>query len=122
MPPKPEILVRWLPRGVAVLFGLFLSLFALDVFRPGVGLAQLAGEYLVHLLPTFLVFGVMGAAWRREWVGVAGFPALGVLYLALFWGRVHPSAYLLIAGPLFLLGALYLVPCLRGRAHRPPAL
>jgi hypothetical protein len=37
------------------------------------------------------------------------FIALGVLYLVMAWGRFHWSAYLLISGPLFLVGVLFLI-------------
>jgi hypothetical protein len=37
------------------------------------------------------------------------FSGLGAFYLVAFWGRFHWSTYLIIAGPLFLLGALFLL-------------
>jgi hypothetical protein len=42
---------------------------------------------------------------------------LGVLYLVMFWGRFPWSVYALIAGPLFLLGALFLLSWSRRRAQ-----
>ena len=37
------------------------------------------------------------------------FTALALLYLVLFWGRFHWSAYAMISGPLCLVGVLFLL-------------
>ena len=52
---------------------------------------------------------VLALSWRWEWIGGILFPALGGLYLVTCWGRFHWSAYLIIAGPLFLVGTLFLL-------------
>jgi len=99
----------WAPRILSLLFAGFTGLFALDVFQghpsPGEALVAL----LMHLIPTGIVLLILAAAWRWEWVGAAAFPALGLLYLVTAWGRFHWSAYAVIAGPLFLLGILFLI-------------
>ncbi len=64
---------------------------------------------MMHLIPTGIVLVLLALAWRWEWVGGVLFPALGLFYLVTSWGRFHWSAYVFIAGPLFLLGALFLL-------------
>ncbi len=62
----------------------------------------------MHLIPTLVILIVLGIAWRWEWIGGFLFVALGVLYITLFWEPSNLPAYLLISGPLFLAGILFL--------------
>jgi len=101
-------LLFWMPRGLCILFAMFISIFALDVFDGNPTLPELLLDLLMHLIPTFLIVAVLLIAWRWEWVGAVIFSALGVLYIVWEWGRFDLSAYLLISGPLFLLGVLFL--------------
>ena len=91
------------------MFAAFISLFALDVFDESRGFWQTAVALLMHLIPTAILLVLLAVSWRWEWVGGAVFPTLGVIYLVMFWGRFHWSVYVLIAGPLFLLGVLFLL-------------
>lgn len=90
----------WTPRLLAIAFAVFLALFALDSTRPA--------ELLVHLIPSLLVLAILAIAWKREWVGAVLFIALGLSYVVWTWGRFPPSTYFAIAGPLVLIGALFL--------------
>ena len=112
---KPfQHLLFWAPRILCLLFAAFISLFALDVFGENRGFWQTVFALLMHLLPTGLLLVVLAFSWRWEWIGGVVFPALGGLYLVTCWGRFHWSAYLVIAGPLFLVGTLFLL-CWRQR-------
>ena len=98
----------WTPRVLTILLAMFLSVFALDVFGEGYGFWETVGALLLHLIPTFIVVIALVIAWRREWVGAVLFIALGLFYLVSSWGRFHWSAYLVISGPLVLIGVLFL--------------
>ena len=102
-------LLFWAPRALTILFALFLSLFALDVFGEGYGFWKTTVALLIHLIPTWIVLATLVISWR--WGLIAGllYGALGVTYIVMVWGRGHWSWYVVIAGPLFLLGALYVV-------------
>jgi MFS family permease len=106
-------LLFWAPRILCIAFALFLNLFALDVFGESQGFWKTALALLMHLIPTGLILLVLAVSWRWEWVGAILFPALGGLYLFMFWGRFPWSVYLLISGPLFLAGVLFLLGWLR---------
>jgi hypothetical protein len=95
------------------LFALFVSLFALDVFEAGGGVWETAVGLSIHLIPTAVILLLLAAAWRREWFGAVGYTALGFVYLMMAWGRLHWSAYLVVAGPLFFIGLLFLLGWLR---------
>jgi len=98
----------WTPRVLCILFALFLSLFALDVFSEGYGFGETILALLIHLVPVYIVVIVLVIAWRWEWVGAILFTALALFYLVWSWGRFHWSVYLVISGSLVLLGVLFL--------------
>jgi hypothetical protein len=102
-------LLFWTPRALCLLFALFISLFALDVFSEGLGFWKTLLALLMHLIPTAVILIVLAISWRREWVGGVLFPVCGLFYLEKVWGRFHWSAYLIIPGPLFLVGILFLI-------------
>ena len=101
--------VFWTPRVLCALFAAFVSLFALDVFGEGYGCWGTILALLMHLVPTGIILIALAIAWRWEWIGAILFVALGVWYLIMAWGKFDWITYLLIAGPLFLLGALFLL-------------
>ena len=100
-------LLFWSPRVLCIAFALFVSLFALDVFHEGLGVVKTIAALSVHLIPTAIIVVVLAVAWRWEPVGGVLFIVLGILYL--IWARHHPSWFIVISGPLFLVGALFLV-------------
>ncbi len=101
-------LLFWTPRVLCILFAMFLSLFALDVFSEGYGFWETILALLIHLVPVYIVVIALVIAWRWEWVGAILFIASALFYLVWSWGRFHWSAYLGISGPLVLLGLLFL--------------
>jgi hypothetical protein len=101
--------VFWTPRILCLLFAIFISLFALDVFGEGYGFWGTIVAFIMHLIPTAIVLVVLAVAWRWEWIGAVLFAALGIWYIVMAWGKFDWITYLLIAGPCFLIGALFLV-------------
>jgi hypothetical protein len=99
----------WTPRILCLLFAAFISLFALDVFGENQGFWNTTLALLIHLIPTGIFLLILTVAWRWEWVGALLFPALGAFYILAFWGRFVWYTYALLSGPLFLLGALFLL-------------
>jgi hypothetical protein len=104
-------LLYWAPRALCVVFTLFISMFALDVFGESRGFWQTLAALTMHLIPTFLLVAVLWISWRREWIAGVLFPLLGAFYIVWAWNRPFASwwALLLIAGPLVLTGALFLL-------------
>jgi hypothetical protein len=101
-------LLFWTPRILCIVFAVFVSLFALDVFGEGYGFWKTLLALLMHLIPTGIILIVLAISWRWEWVGGIVFNVLGVLYLVMFCGRsFHWSVYLSMSGPLFVIGVLF---------------
>jgi hypothetical protein len=98
-----------MPRIFCLLFALFISLFALDVFGAGYGFWETIAAFLIHLIPTGIILAALAVAWRWEWIGTILFVALGAWYLIMAWGKFPWITYLVISGPAFMIGALFLV-------------
>jgi hypothetical protein len=103
----------WAPRALSIAFLAFLSLFALDVFEEGLGFWPTLLALVMHLMPVFVLGGVLALAWRWEWIGAAVLGAAGCLYI--YWAAGRPIApamklvwMLTIAGPAWLIAALFL--------------
>jgi hypothetical protein len=99
----------WTPRIVAILFAAFLSLFALDVVNEDPTQGSRFIALLMHLIPSLLVLIGLLIAWRRGRAGAAIFALLGIVYIAMAWGRFPILTFALISGPLFLLAILFLI-------------
>jgi len=107
MRPFRQRLLYWTPRILTIAFAIFISLFALDVFRAGKGFWEVTLALLIHLLPTAVILGVLSLAWQREWLGAISYVAMAILYIVRTWGRFNLGTYLIIAGPLLLIGILF---------------
>ena len=104
----------WTPRILSLVFIVFLSLFALDVFGGNLGFWQTALALTMHLLPVFVLIVALILAWRWEWIGAAIYAAAGLLYVFLVVTRSHPDQpamkviwILTIAGPALVIAALF---------------
>ncbi len=100
-------LLFWSPRVISILFVLFISLFALDVFNDRLGFWQTCVVILIHLIPAGLLTVAIMISWHREWFLALLFIALGLYYL--FTNLRHISWVLTISGPLLFIGVLYLL-------------
>jgi lysylphosphatidylglycerol synthetase-like protein (DUF2156 family) len=105
-------LLFWTPRVLSLAFAIFLSLFALDVFQEGHGFWRTLAALMIHLIPTALVLLVLLVAWRWEWVGALGYAGLALWYAKGVWRR-HPDWVVVIAGPMLVMAALFLVNWLK---------
>jgi hypothetical protein len=107
---KPGLqLLYWSPRVICIIFSVFTMLFSLDVFQEAKGFWETALAFLMHNIPTFLMVIILVVTWRREWFGGVLFSLLGFIYIAWAWGKFPIGTYVIISGPLFLTGILFLL-------------
>jgi hypothetical protein len=107
MKPPTKNILFWLPRGLAILFTLIISMFAADVFSEGGGFWKTALAFALHLVPTLILAVAIIVSWRREWIGALVFFGLAAGYA--LWSVARPDWILVIAGPLALIAVLYLL-------------
>ncbi len=107
MNPTTRRLLYWTPRILCMAFAAFLALFAMDVFGMPMDPWQKALALLMHLIPTIIMVLAVVIVWRREWIGAGLFPLLALAHLVSKWGQLDWIAYVMIEGPLVLLGILF---------------
>ena len=100
-------LLYWTPRVLCILFIVFVSMFALDVFNEHLPFWRMIAALARHLVPTALMTVLLLVSWRREWVVAAGFVVLALLYVSRMGGLSH--AYAIIVVPALLIAALFLL-------------
>lgn len=96
-------MLRWTPRVLALLMGLFLALFAFDA-AGGIDL-------LMHLAPVAIVALAAAVAWRHEWTGAIAFTLLALAYAVV--AGDHLLWLSVIAGPMLFIAALYALSALK---------
>ena len=104
----------WTPRILSILFILFLSLFALDIFDMNLGFWGTIVGLFMHLIPSFILIILLVVAWKYEWVGGIAFILAGILYIILLLINPQLEWYMLswsltIAGPAFIVGILWIL-------------
>lgn len=114
MKQRVSAFVYWAPRVLSIMFIAFLALFSLDVITPESSLKEIIVGLIMHNIPVFIMIIVLVIAWKHEIVGAIAFLLAGVIYVVfttrsgLDW-RIALSWSMTIAGPAFLIGALFLV-------------
>jgi len=96
-----------MPRVLGILAVLFISIFALDVFEPGRPWTEILIALFMHLIPSFVTGGVLAFAWRFERIGGIAFILIGLAPFILLRGDL--ANHLIIGGPFFLTGFLFLL-------------
>ncbi len=114
-------ILLWTPRGLAILFAAFISIFALDVFGEGYAFWETILALVIHLIPTGIILVALALAWRLEWLGAILFAVLGTSYVIMTRGRFDLTTYLIVAGPSFLISILFLASWLTGRQAKKGA-
>ena len=99
----------WTPRVLMIIFILFISLFALDVFKGDKSGLSKIGSFLIHLIPSAILTVLLILSWRREWIGGIIFFVLGIFYIIIAWGKFPLITYISISGPLFLISILFII-------------
>ena len=92
--------IYWLPRILSILFILFISVFALDVF----GEPKWFLALLMHLIPSFILIILTIIAWKNEKLGGSIFIIIG--FFLLISSRFES---LIISIPAIVIGALFSV-------------
>ena len=100
-------IVVWTPRVAGLGLTAFLGLFALDSLDNSHGILTATISVVMGLLPAMIVLGTVLLGWKYEAIAAAIFAGLAVLYAASTLN--HPDWIALIAGPLVLEAALFLV-------------
>ena len=108
----------WTPRIAGIAMSLFLAIFALDAFDGMRGL-EAWRAFAIHLIPTLLVLAAVAIAWRVPLFGGLVCAGLAILYASRVNWRLN--WILLIAGPLLIIAALFVLSARYAGGKEPPA-
>ena len=114
MSAKINKYLYWTPRILGIIFVLFLMMFSLDIFQPGLSALQIALGLFMHNIPALILLIVLIISWKKEIVGGIVFILAGLAYILLLitsssfeWFMLSWMA--IISGPAFLIGILFLL-------------
>lgn len=111
-------LLFWSPRVLSIAYGLFISIFALDVFEEGRGFWPTLAALVLHLIPTAMVVIALMLGWRWEWVGAVLFTVLAALYGVWSLPR-HAGWFMGVGVPLLIIAGLFLAGWIKRTELRP---
>jgi len=102
----------WAPRILSIAMLCFMAMFSLDIFGNNYTFWQTVVGLFMHNIPVFVLLAVLLVSWKHEIVGGIMFNLAGVLYIISALNRVPWRIALIwsmiIAGPLFLIGILFI--------------
>jgi di/tricarboxylate transporter len=122
--------LHWTPRILCIIAILFISLFALDSFSSEHSFWQNLGDFLIHLIPSFVLLVVLIVAWKWEKVGgiiltIIGF-AWCIFVFILNYKRTHSVETslldILIVGIPFVLAGILFVISHYGKEKEPSSV
>jgi len=114
IPINKRDIMHWLPRILSIVFIIFLSLFALDVFSEYTGWNLLSALF-IHLLPSLVLSGIVVISWKYDLVGAIIFLSFSIFYIIVI-GLNHPwTWYTFISGPTLIIAMLFLTSWLQKR-------
>ncbi|KAF0109005.1 MAG: hypothetical protein FD146_49 [Anaerolineaceae bacterium] len=99
----PKALLLWSARILTILYIIFISMFALDIFSMGLTGWELVVGLFMHLLPSILFILALLIAGRSELAG-------GIVFLLLGgWFAWRWNEFGWLSAPLFVIAALFLL-------------
>ncbi|MCD4731600.1 MAG: hypothetical protein K8R74_13430 [Bacteroidales bacterium] len=111
-------IIHWVPRVLCILAILFISMFALDSFTPGLTIWQQLGAFFIHLIPSFILVALLIVAWKWEYIGGIIFIVIGLGFSLVIFIHNHNMNHsvwmslgiiLAITVPFVIVGVLFIV-------------
>jgi hypothetical protein len=130
MGEKINKFIYWTPRILSIIFILFLAIFSLDVFDMKLGFWGTVLGLFMHNIPVFILSIVLLISWKHEIVGGIAFTLAGTLYIVILLMNMLRNSFewymvswiLIIAGPAFLIGILFIINWLEKRNNQKDAI
>ena len=110
--------LHWVPRILCILAILFISMFSLDSFSPGLTIWQQLGAFFIHLIPSFILVALLIVAWKWEYIGGIIFIVIGLGFSPIIFIHNHNMNHsvwmslgiiLTITIPFVIVGVLFIV-------------
>lgn len=98
----------WSARILAIAYALFQSLFGLDVFTGEAGLFQELLAFLIHIIPSLVIYLIVALFWRRPEICAYCFFAMSILFTLVFRTYYDVLLFAILTLPIALIGLFYL--------------
>ncbi|MFC1615679.1 hypothetical protein ACFL21_00935 [Patescibacteria group bacterium] len=99
----------WPPRILSILFIIFISLLALDVFAEDYSIVEMIIGFIMHMLPSFALIAILILSWKKELIGGIAYLILGTFFTIFFHTYEELIGFLLISAPVFITGFLFIL-------------
>ena len=99
----------WIPRILSIIFILFLSLFAFDVFGTDAPFYQQLGGFIIHLLPSIILVVILKIFWKKPTYCGLSYIFIAVLFTFFFNTYRNIFSLILISFLPGFIGFLFLV-------------
>jgi len=97
----------WAARIVTILYIIFISLFAFDVFEEGTGIWMTLFRFIIHLIPSIILAAVLFVAWRCERFGGALFLIVSIIFTLFFRTYKETLSFFLVSVPPLVSGIMF---------------
>jgi hypothetical protein len=102
-------ILYWLPRFLAIISLLFMTIFSFDVFggEESFGLKMLG--FLIHNIPVLILAAILIIAWKWETAGGALFILASISGTVFFHSFSGNPGSLIVISPFLLIGILFII-------------
>ncbi|MDD2647025.1 MAG: hypothetical protein PHV78_03720 [Patescibacteria group bacterium] len=126
MNQKINKFIYWAPRILSIIFIFFLTLFSLDIISPELSFWQIIIGLFIHNIPVFILLIILITFWKREIISGIVFIMAGILYVILILVNILKDSFqwymvswiLMVAGPAFFIGVLFIINWVRKKQNR----
>ena len=112
---KKDKKLIWFSRVIGILYALVLMLFSLDVFQSGSNLITQLGGFLIHSVPSLLLFAILFLTWNSPvltgFLMLAyglGFIAFGIISQPSKIESAFLATQMLIFSPALVIGVIFI--------------
>jgi len=103
----PDQFFTWTPRVLAIIYILFISIFALDEFGQGVEFWKATLGFAMHLIPSLLLVLFLIISWRWAKIGAVLFLVASIAVTIVFQTYRNITSFVFISISLFVIGILF---------------
>jgi hypothetical protein len=63
--------------------------------------------WIMHMIPSFVLIGILAIAWRKQLIGTIAFGIMGIVFAIFFKSYQEIITFLLVPFPLFIIATLF---------------
>lgn len=104
---KPKLLR--IPKILSILYILVLTILSLDAFSGNISFFQQVIQFLIHMVPVFVLLGILMTAWNRPKLGGTLFLVTALVLTICLKTYLHISSFFATSFPLCLIGLLFIL-------------